>query len=163
MSTPPIMPFIALLLLALPVRLAPRRLAWLAFGLWLLGGVVLCSLGTSRLLQAGREGLGTSVLALGAGVSLAIGIAKGRFLLSKTASRNIERLGGLTENLRPIQVYGARSWVVIGLMVAISLVLNLGGVPPFWRGAVNVAIGAALVTSSLNYLTNPRVRSLRSA
>ena len=157
------MPFIALVLLALPVRLSPRRLAWLAFALWLLGGVVLCSLGTSRLLQAEKEGVAPGLIALGAVISLAIGIAKGRFLLSKTASRNIERLGGITENLRPIRVYGARSWIVISLMAAISLALNLGGVPPFWRGAVNLAIGAALVTSSLNYLTNPRVRSLRSA
>jgi len=40
----PLMPFVAgALLLAslLPVRLAPRSLGWLAFGLWLLGGVVL--------------------------------------------------------------------------------------------------------------------------
>ncbi len=157
------MPFIALVLLALPVRLSPRRLAWLAFALWLLGGVVLCSRGTSRLLQAEKEGVALGLIALGAVVSLAIGIAKGRFLLSKTASRNIERLGGMSENLRPIRVYGARSWMVIALMAGISLALNLGGVPPFWRGAVNLAIGAALVTSSLNYLTNPRVRSLRSA
>ncbi len=157
------MPFIALVLLALPVRLSPRRLAWLAFALWLLGGVVLCSLGTSRLLQAEKEGVALGLIALGGVVSLAIGIAKGRFLLSKTASRNIERLGGISGNLRPIRVYGARSWIVIALMAAISLALNLGGVPPFWRGAVNLAIGAALVTSSLNYLTNPRVRLLRSA
>jgi hypothetical protein len=162
MSTPPIMPFVALVLLALPVRLSPRRLAWLAFALWLLGGVMLCSLGTSRLLQAEKEGVAPGLIALGAVISLAIGMAKGRFLLSKTASRNIERLGGITENLRPIRVYGARSWIVISLMAAISLALNLRGVPPFWRGAVNLAIGAALVTSSLNYLTNPRVRSLRS-
>jgi hypothetical protein len=162
MSTPPIMPFIALVLLALPVRLSPRRLAWLAFALWILGGAVLCSLGTSRLLQAEKEGVAPGLIALGAVISLAIGIAKGRFLLSKTASRNIERLGRITENLRPFRVYGARSWIVISLMAAISLALNLGGVPPFWRGAVNLAIGAALVTSSLNYLTNPRVRSLRS-
>jgi len=157
------MPFIAIVLLALPVRLSPRRLAWLAFGLWLLGGVVLCSLGTSRLLQAGRAGMQLALVALGAGIAVAIGIAKGRFLLSRAAARNIERLDGLTENLRPIRVYGARSWVVIGLMAAISLALNLGGVAPFWRGAVNLAIGAALVTSSLNYLTHPRVKSLRSA
>jgi len=156
------MPFIAVVLLALPVRLSPRRLAWLAFALWLLGGVVLCSLGTGRLLQAGKDGVATGLLALGTATSLSIGIAKGRFLLSKTAGRNIERLGRLTENLRPIRVYGARSWLVIALMAAISLALNLGGVPPFWRGVVNLAIGAALVTSSLNYLTNPRVRLLRS-
>jgi hypothetical protein len=53
----PITPFVAgALLLAslLPVRLAPRSLGWLPFGLWLLGGVVLLSLGAARLAQAAR-------------------------------------------------------------------------------------------------------------
>ncbi len=162
MRTLPMMPFIALVLLALPVRLSPRRLAWLAFGLWALGGVVLCSLGTSRLLLAGRDTVAPGLLGFGAVLSLAIGFAKGRLLLSKTASRNIERLGRLTEDQRPIHVYGPRSWMVISLMTAVSLALSLGGVPPFWRGTVNLAIGAALVTSSFNYLTHPRVKSLRS-
>ncbi len=156
------MPFVALVLLLLPVRLSPRRLAWLAFALWLLGGAVLCSLGVSRLFQAGREAAVPSVLALGAAVSLTVGLLKGRFLLSRTAGRNITRLSRCTEDLRPIHVYGVRSWMVIGLMASVSLALNIGGVPLFWRALVNLAIGAALVTSSLTYLTNPQLKLLRS-
>ena len=163
MRTLPIMPFVALVLLALPVRLSPRHLAWLAFALWLLGGVVLCAFGARRLLQASQEAAPFGLVGLGAAVSVAVGFAKGRWLLSRTASRNIERLGLFTEKLRPIRVYGARSWIVIGLMVGVSLALNLGTVPLFWRGTVNLAVGVALLTSSLSYLTHPRVNSLRSA
>jgi len=158
----PIMPFIAVLLLALPVRLAPRSLGWLAFGLWLLGGVVLLSLGTARLLQAAGSEPAVLVAAIAA-IGLAIGIAKGRFILRKTARRNIDRLAALTEDRRPIHVYGARSWTVIAFMTALSLGLTLGGVPPLWRGLVNVAIGAALATSALNYLAPLRTGVLRSA
>jgi len=150
----PLMPFVAgVLLLAslLPVRLTPRSLGWLAFTLWLLGGVVLLSLGTARLRQAGGETAPVLVL-LVAAAAVAIGIAKGRFIFRRTAQRNIDRLSALTDDRRPIHVYGTRSWVVIALMTALSVGLTLAGVPPLWRGMVNVAIGAALATSSLSYL-----------
>jgi len=155
----PIMPFIAVALLALPVKLAPRSLGWLAFGLWLLGGAVLLSLGTARLLHAERDGATPALIAVAA---LAVGATKGWFILRKTARRNIDRLAALTEARRPIHVYGARSWTVIGLMTALSIGLTLGGVPPLWRGMVNLAIGAALATSSLNYLPPLRAGLLRS-
>ena len=159
----PIMPFLVVVLLALPVRLAPRSLGWLAFGLWMLGGVVLLSLGTARLLQAARGEATPALVGVLALVALLVGAAKGWFLLRRTARRNTDRLATLTENRRPIHVYGTRSWVVIGLMTALSIGLTLGGVPPLWRGMVNLAIGAALAASSLNYLAPLRAGVLRSA
>ena len=162
----PIMPFVAgALLLAslLPVRLAPRSLGWLAFGLWLLGGVVLLSFGTARLLQAAHSAATPAVAGIVAIAGLAIGVAKGRFILRKTARRNIERIAALEHGQRPIHVYGIRSWLVIALMTALSVGLTLGGVPPLWRGLVNLAIGAALATSSLNYLAPLRTGVLRSS
>jgi len=162
----PMMPFVAgALLLAslLPVRLTPRSLGWLGFGLWLLGGVVLLSLGAARMLQAARGDVAGALVWLAAAAGLGIGIAKGRFVLRRTAQRNVDRLSGLTENLRPIHVYGLRSWIVIALMTALSLGLTLGGVPALWRGTVNLAIGAALAISSLNYLAPLRAGTLRSA
>lgn len=161
----PIMPFVAgALLLAslLPVRLAPRSLGWLAFGLWLLGGVVLLSLGAARLAQAARDGATPVVVAVVAVAALAVGAAKGWFVLRRTAQRNIDRLAALEQDQRPIRVYGIRSWLVIGLMTGVSVGLTLGGLPPLWRGMVNVAIGAALAASSLSYLLPLRTGRLRS-
>ena len=162
----PIMPFVAgALLLAslLPVRLAPRSLGWLAFGLWLLGGVVLLSFGAARLAQAARGGATPVVVAVVAVAALAAGAAKGWFILRRTAQRNIDRLAALEQDQRPIHVYGMRSWVVIALMTALSVGLTLGGVPPLWRGMVSLAIGAALAASSLNYLAPLRTGVLRSS
>ena len=162
----PIMPFVggALLLASLlPVRLAPRSLGWLAFALWLLGGVVLLSFGTARLLQAARGDATPAVAGIVAIAGLAVGVAKGRFILRRTARRNIERIAALEHGQRPIHVYGIRSWLVIALMTALSVGLTLGGVPPLWRGLVNLAIGAALATSSLNYLAPLRTGVLRSS
>jgi hypothetical protein len=160
----PIMPFVAgalLIVSLLPVRLAPRSLGWTAFGLWLLGGVVLLSLGAARLAQAAREATPVVVTVV-AVFGLALGAAKGWFVLRRTAQRNIDRLAALERDQRPIHVYGIRSWVVIGLMTTLSVGLTLGGVPPLWRGMVNLAIGAALATSSLNYLVPLRSGALRT-
>jgi hypothetical protein len=162
----PIMPFVAAALLVaslLPVRLAPRSLGWLAFGLWLLGAVVLLSLGTARLAQAARGEATPVIVAVVAIAGLAVGTAKGWFVLRRTARRNVDRLAALSESQRPIHVYGTRSWVVIALMTALSVGLTVGGVPTLWRGAVNLAIGAALATSSLGYLAPLRAGTLRSA
>jgi hypothetical protein len=162
----PIMPFVAgaLLVASLsPVRLAPRALGWLAFVLWLLGGIVLLSFGTARLFQAARGGATPTVVAIVAIAALAVGAAKGWFVLRKTSRRNIERLAALEKAQRPIHVYGIRSWVVIGLMTGLSVGLTLGGLPPLWRGMVNLTIGAALATSSINYLAPLRAGVLRSA
>ena len=161
----PMMPFIAgALLLAslLPVRLAPRSLGWLAFGLWLLGGVVLLSLGGARLAQAARGEASPIVIAVVAVTGLALGAVKGWFVFRRTAQRNIDRLAALERDQRPIHVYGIRSWVIIGMMTALSVGLTLGGVPPLWRGMVNLAIGAALAASSLNYLVPLRSGALRA-
>jgi hypothetical protein len=162
----PIMPFVvgALLLASLlPVRLAPRSLGWLAFGLWMLGGVVLLSYGAARLAQAARGGATPAVVAVVTVAALVVGAAKGWFVLRRTAQRNIDRLAALEQDQRPIHVYGLRSWVVIWLMTGVSVGLTLGGVPPLWRGMVNVAIGAALAASSVNYLGPLRAGLLRSS
>ena len=159
------MPFVAgALLLAslLPVRLAPRSLGWLAFSLWVLGGVVLLSFGTARLLQAARGGATPTLVGVVAIAALVVGVAKGWFVLRRTAQRNVDRLAALEQAQRPIHVYGIRSWVVIGLMTGLSVGLTLGGLPPLWRGMVNLAIGAALAASSLNYLAPLRAGLLRS-
>jgi len=125
--------------------------------------VVLLSFGAARLAQAARAGATPVVVAVVAVAALAVGVAKGCFVLRRTAQRNIDRLAALEQDQRPIHVYGMRSWVVIALMTALSVGLTLGGVPPLWRGMVSLAIGAALAASSLNYLVPLRTGILRSS
>ncbi|PIR18193.1 MAG: hypothetical protein COV48_07800 [Elusimicrobia bacterium CG11_big_fil_rev_8_21_14_0_20_64_6] len=147
----PIMPFVVLALILWPTTVSPRRLKQLAFGIWLTGGVVLCSFGFMRLHEVARSG-GGALLALVIG--LAVGFGKGRLLLAKTSRRNIARLDALAEPLRPIRVYDGRSWTVIGLMTAIAIALNLSWIPlsPLARGGINLAIGSALIISSFTYV-----------
>jgi hypothetical protein len=151
MTSVPITPFIAVILLLLPVKLAPRMLIKLAFFLWALGGVVLVVMGSLRMADASLS-MRVSVIIIASVIWLAVGIAKGRYVLAKTSQRNIERINAMTEPQRPIRVYSLRSWIVIGLTVSLSLALTLLDTPPFWRGGINLAVGFALLMSSLNYL-----------
>jgi hypothetical protein len=161
MHTPtnmPIMPFVILILLLLPFRLGKPHMKSLAFALWLIGGFVLGVRGVLFLLSVANPN--ALVMALAILAALAIGFGKGKFVLSKTSQRNIDRIEQFTEPKRPIQVYSLRSWIIIGLMVGISVSLTVLQTPLFWRGAVNLAIGFALVISSLAYLRALSPRAL---
>ncbi|HKP12648.1 MAG TPA: hypothetical protein VJZ91_11075 [Blastocatellia bacterium] len=156
----PITPFIAAILLLLPVKLAPRMLIKLAFFLWALGGGVLVVMGSLRMADASLS-MRVSVIVIASIVWLAVGIAKGRYVLAKTSQRNIDRINAMTEPQRPIRIYSLRSWIVIGLTVSLSLALTLLHTPPFWRGGINLAVGFALLMSSLNYLTTLKHSAVR--
>lgn len=150
----PIMLFVLIGLLLLPIRLSSLQLKGLAFFLWFLGGVFLTFRGANFLLNH-PEHPGMGLLAAVIVGALVIGWAKGQFVLSKTSRKNIDRLNALTEPQRPIYVYGLRSWIVIGIMALIGFSMNF--LPPtgtalLVRGGVNLGIGMALLISSLIYL-----------
>lgn len=152
----PVMPLVILLLLVLPFKLAPKYLIKLAFFLWMLGGVVLMMMGVVALQDPSVQ-VAPLVMLAATVVALVVGFGKGRFVLSKTSQRNIDRIGQMQEPQRPIHVYSVRSWVIITLMVLISLSLTWFEAPWEWRGWVRLAVGFALVMSSLNYLKAPRL------
>lgn len=134
-----------------PWRLGPMQLKMLAFALWLVGGVVLLGYGVSRI-TAPEAGMDNTLLLAGLLLSLLLGWAKGKFVLSKTSDRNIARLEEFTEPRRPIYVYSPRSWIIITVMILIAMSLTWFNAPLFWRGVVNLAVGMALVVSSFRYI-----------
>jgi hypothetical protein len=147
----PVMPFVFLALLLLPIKLQPAQLKSLAFALWMMGGIVLLVMGIARLMD---PSIAEQPWVQAVAISLAaiVGMAKGKLILGKTSNRNIQRIESLTEPQKPIHVYSLRSWITIGLMVLIAVSLNVFACPLFWRGVVNLGVGLALIVSSLNYL-----------
>ena len=154
------MPLLVLVLFLLPVKLNPVQLKKLAFAIWVSGGVALTMVGITRLMsvQEGMAAPSPTTLAIALVAAIVIGVAKGKFVLGKTAQRNLERLNAMTEPQKPIHVYSVRSWIIIGLMVGISVMLNLGIIPTeLWlRGAINLGIGVALMVSSFVYVSQPK-------
>ncbi len=142
-----------IVLFLLPIKLAPGQLKLLAFSIWLIGGLIMVYLGILRL----TEGMGSMDMAMVTGAvtaALIIGLAKGKFILSKTSERNIHRIEEMTEPQKPMMVYSTRSWIVIAVMILLGMSLNQGWIPLplFWRGVVNIGIGTGLVISSLKYV-----------
>lgn len=147
----PIMPFIVVILLLLPIRMGVSSLKKLAFTLWLVGGLVLFIRGANFLLES--PAIQNMPLMAGlVALALAIGFGKGKFVLSKTSTKNIERLNQFQEPQKPIAVYSVRSWVIIAIMVGISVALNIFQVENIVRGPINLGIGFALLISSLAYV-----------
>jgi hypothetical protein len=157
MPSIPIMPFVILALFLLPFKFAPQQLKTLAFAIWLAGGVVLVMLGVTRLMYAPETA--PMVMGLSCLAAVVIGFAKGKFVLSKTARKNVARINQMVQPQKAINVYSLPSWLMISLMVLISIALNVGQVPDMVRGAVNLGIGLALIVSSFVY-TGPASRQL---
>ncbi len=137
------------ILALVPIRLNKVQLMKLAFSIWMAGGLVLSWRGI-QFLSTSTLPMTTLVLAVFG--ALLIGMLKGKFVLNKSSIRNILRLQALESPQRPIHVYPLRSWIVIGVMLLISLSLNVFNVDTFIRGLVNLGVGMGLMSSSFVYL-----------
>ncbi|MEM0950510.1 MAG: hypothetical protein AAGI66_00015 [Cyanobacteria bacterium P01_H01_bin.74] len=150
-TTIPVMPFVFLALFFLPIKLGKKELMLLACGIWMVGGLIMTLRGIDFIAGYTLAENMTLVL-ISIALALIIGGAKGKFVLSKTCKRNIDRLNALTEKKRPLSVYSIRSWVMISIMVMIAVLLNVIGVPPLLRGSINLGIGASLIVSAFIYI-----------
>ncbi|MCH9613937.1 MAG: hypothetical protein SP1CHLAM54_09460 [Chlamydiia bacterium] len=104
--------------------------------LWSVIGVLLFSQGW-RLLDGGVW------IILG----LAIGLAKGHFVLRKVAAKTMNRWQG--DGLRFSEVWPVRFLVLMGMMMVLGFVLRF--VPVVVRGVVDIAVGMALFYGAIYF------------
>ncbi|XVJ51321.1 MAG: hypothetical protein HEQ32_04250 [Vampirovibrio sp.] len=143
------MVMIPLVLAAIPYRFEASSLMRLAFAIWMTGGLMLSFRGVHFLQESHASVMILSLSVVGA---LVLGMLKGKFILNKSSIRNILRLQALESPQKAIHVYPLRSWIVIGVMLLISIGLNIFQVNPFTRGLINLGVGMGLITSSFIYL-----------
>jgi hypothetical protein len=91
----------------------------------------------------------TSILLLTA--ALFIGFVKGRFVLKKTADKGVKRILSFPNPARLTQIYDAKYYLLIGLMVCLGISIKFLGISNDIRGFIDVAIGSALVNGSMSY------------
>ena len=145
------------------------KTTWIAIsgGVWFVVGVGLMTLGLRFIVQKAELGHGdtTSLIARLAPsmggrdhaamglitVALLIGFMKGRFVLVKTVQRVVHRILSLAEPVQFRQVYGRGYLFLIGGMILLGMSLKWLPVPIEVRGAVDVAVGAALINGSMAY------------
>jgi hypothetical protein len=132
-------------------------LLWLAIGLWLLAkGLYLIAQGSFlsepensfaiKIFGNAQRGA-TYLIAL----SLLIGFIKGRFVLSKTVRRVCLRIASLSLPIHPKEVYGISYILLISGMMLLGIALRFTPIPLDLKGAIDVAIGSALINGSMLY------------
>ncbi len=127
----------------------------LAGSIWGLVGLFLVVRG-AIMYQAALETQNATqtALAISIAVSIIIGVAKGRFVLSKTARRNKSRIESIEGPLKIHHVYAKSFYILIAGMIALGVTLRtfneyVGGYVVV--AAVYCGIGLALMVSSLVY------------
>lgn len=129
-------------------------LFWFLMGAWLMyKGLkfVACGIfereGFATLFGSSRNG---AALLISAG--LFVGFLKGKFVLSKSAVRVSRHIQSLPLPIPFWKVYRLSYWILIGSMMALGMMLNFLPVPIDLRGAIDIAIGAALFRGAFSYL-----------
>ena len=85
------------------------------------------------------------------GVSLATGFFKGRFILQKTTQKSFERISALPNPTSITNLYTRLNLVVIMGMMALGMTIGYFGLPFDIRGAIDTAVGCALMQGAVNY------------
>lgn len=99
-------------------------------------------------------GLDTAALIL-IGLSLCMGYLKGRYILRKTAKREVSRIVALPSPIRFNQLYTKKYYILLGVMIFLGLLMKLAALDV--RGAVDVTVGSALISGAILYFRHGRV------
>jgi hypothetical protein len=84
-------------------------------------------------------------------LSLVVGFLKGRFVLAKTVKRSVERIFSFPSPVPLAKIYNKASYLIIFFMMGLGMLMRVLPISPDVRGAVDVAVGAALINGALLY------------
>jgi hypothetical protein len=135
-----------------------RALVLTAAVLWTVAGGVLVTRASLWLIGSGVWGI------LIATVSIAVGMFKGWFVFVRIARKNDKRITELSPNKDKICVFAfqaMQSYLVVFAMITLGLLLRLSPIPRLWLAAIYLAIGSALLFSSLVYWKAAKETSIR--
>lgn len=84
-------------------------------------------------------------------MGLTIGYFKGRYVLGKSATKGIERILSFSNPTHIKNIYSAKYYLLLGLMVTLGISIKYLGIPKDVRGLVDIAIGSALTNGAMFY------------
>jgi hypothetical protein len=145
------------------------KATWIAISgmIWFITGIGLLTLGLNFIVYVAQidtsetDSLIAQIAPLAGGrqqaavvhivVGLIVGFMKGRFVLVKTVRKVVDRILNLTHPIKVTQVYSKGYMLLIGAMVLLGLSMKWLGFPMEIRGAIDVAIGSALMNGAIAY------------
>lgn len=130
----------------------------LNLGLRLLTGLLLPEAAFSPMFSSLVNMLGTfelGVIALIV-IGLFVGFYKGKFVLAKSVTRFVNRIRSFEEPTSIVKMYSLPYFLLILGMIGLGMSIKYFQVPSDIRGAIDVAIGAALINGSMFYFRQAR-------
>jgi hypothetical protein len=134
------------------LRLAFLMWALVGTGLLIAGGVFLFGNRTMSEIDPNRGSVGMAQV-IGLVIALALGFAKGNFVLPKIARKNTLRIEQLPEKSPIYMTFSLKSWLLILVMILTGRTIRFFGAPSVVIGTIYVAVGFALALGSRAYLT----------
>lgn len=89
-------------------------------------------------------------------IGLIVGFYKGRFVLAKSVSRFVKRIRSFEEPTSIVKMYSFPYFMLILSMIGLGMSIKYFQVPSDIRGAIDVAIGAALINGAMIYFRQAR-------
>jgi len=87
---------------------------------------------------------------------LMIGFWKGRVVLAKSVNRVVNRIRSFEEPTSIAKMYSLPYYLLLLSMIGLGMAIKFFQVPMDIRGAIDVAIGAALINGSMLYFRQAR-------
>ena len=84
-------------------------------------------------------------------ICLLVGYLKGRFVLMKTVKRGVQRIISYPNPAPLMQLYSKKYYLLIALMMGLGFLLKSLHLAEDVRGAIDLAIGSALLKGALSY------------
>ena len=84
-------------------------------------------------------------------LALFIGFVKGQLVFRKSAKRQISRILSFTPPIPLIHIYSPVYYLLIGSMIVLGMMLKVLPIAPDTRGAIDIAIGSALISGTSVY------------
>ncbi len=84
-------------------------------------------------------------------VCLLIGYTKGHFVLSKSVKSGVQRILSQPNPSKIKNLYGKKYYFLIFGMMSLGMLLRFSKIPEDVHGAIDLAIGAALLKGALTY------------
>ena len=150
-------------------KLSHRSLIAIAGSLWFIVGLALLSLGLKLIVNTAKApdaveaphaflhhlaryvGTKESAAVFLIAICLFVGYLKGRFVLVKSVKRVVHRILSLKAPTSVTNIYPLPMYLLIGLMMGMGLLIKALNMPHDVRGAIDVAVGAALINGGLIY------------